>query len=95
MPYIFGLGTSAAELSHVDRPELVAPAVDALVGDDDATLEHQFLNAAITEREAIVEAHARGDDLGRLAVAAVGRGGRLHGRHLSHSASSYPVTSLM
>jgi len=39
---------------------------------DRAALEHRLLHAAIAEREAGVEAHAVGDDRGRVAVAAVG-----------------------
>jgi hypothetical protein len=41
--------------------------VDGLIGDDHAALEQQFLDAAIAEREARVEAHALRDDVGRLA----------------------------
>jgi transposase-like protein len=76
------------------RPELAAPAADALVRDHHAALEHQLLDAAIAEREAVVEAHALGDDLGGVAVATVGHSGRLHGRLLPHVPPSYPVMLL-
>ncbi len=64
------------------------------MGDDNAALEQEFLDAAITERETIVEPHALRDDLGGIAMLVVGQGGRLHGRLPSHLSSCYPVWPL-
>ena len=51
-PGVLGLGTPSTDLGGVVRPELEAPAPNALVRSDDPTLEHQFLDTPIAERGA-------------------------------------------
>jgi hypothetical protein len=77
-PFSLWLWSPTAQVGCKSRAELVAPAADGLVGDEHAPLEHELFHAAIAEGEAVVEAHAVGDDGGRIAVLAVGRGRRLH-----------------
>lgn len=48
-PGVLGLGTPSTDPGAVVRPELEAPAPNALVRSDDPTLEHQFLDAPIAE----------------------------------------------
>ena len=51
--------------------ELQCPLADRLVGDDDATAGHQFLDVAKAQRKPEVEPHHVADELGRKAEAAV------------------------
>ena len=73
MPLVTGLWASAAQLVGVCLPELGAPPADRLVADHDTAFEHEFLDFAEAEREPEVQPHAVVDDLGRVAVAFVGR----------------------
>jgi hypothetical protein len=72
MPFPFGLRPTTAQFGGDGGAELAAPAPDRLVGDEHTPLEHQLFHAAIVEGEAEVEAHAVGDDGGRITVLAVG-----------------------
>jgi hypothetical protein len=57
VPCPFEMWAAAKNLSGNGRPELVASAVDAFVGDDDASFEHQLFNAPVAQRKVVVEAH--------------------------------------
>ena len=98
VPLVAGPGLAAAQAGRVGGPELGAPLPDRLVGDDHAALEHELLDLAEAQREAVVQPHAVGDDLDRVPVTLV--------RHLAHdgpsgcvstprsSASAAPLTNL-
>ncbi len=53
--------------------EFGAPLADGLVADDDATLAEQILHVAEAEVKAEVQPDGVSDDLGREAVASIGR----------------------
>jgi hypothetical protein len=56
--------------------ELLAPASNRLIRDDNATLRQQKLNISQTEAENVIQPDSMADDLGgkAMAVARVGRG---------------------
>ena len=63
VPFIAGSRSAAAQPGDVGVPEFVAPLPDGLVGDDNAALQHQLLDLAEAEREAVVQPDAMADDL--------------------------------
>jgi hypothetical protein len=50
-------------------PELVAPEVDRLVGDEDAPSGQKILDVPVAQVEAVVEPDSVLDDVGRKSVA--------------------------
>jgi hypothetical protein len=61
----------------------VTPLADRLVRYADTPLEHEFLATPVAEREPIIQADTMGDDLGRVAMVAVGWHGYVHEQLLS------------
>jgi hypothetical protein len=68
VPFVTRPGLPAAQRARVLLPELGAPAAHRLVGDGHAALEHELLDLAEGQREAVVQPHTVGDDLDRLPV---------------------------
>jgi hypothetical protein len=71
MPSVARLWPPPAQLVGKALPELQAPAPDALVGDDHASLGQQQLDAPPAQAEHVVEPDGVADDLGRKAMAAM------------------------
>ncbi len=75
MPAIRRSRTIAADLASVGAPELKRPTALRLVGDIDAAFGKQILNVALAQRKPEIQPDGVLDDLGRKAVASVGRAG--------------------
>jgi hypothetical protein len=67
----------------IGSSELGAPLSDRLVGHGHAPRGQEFLDVAQAKRESEVQSHGVGDDLGRVAMAAVQRATGGIGRHVS------------
>ena len=73
MPLVAGAYSSSTQPCSEGGAEFGAPLSDRLVADDDATLGEQILNVAEAEVEAEVQPYGMSDDLGREAIASIGR----------------------
>ena len=71
MAFVPALRLTPAQFIGISLAELQCPLADRLVGDDDATAGHQFLDVARTQRKPEAEPHHVADELGRKAEAAV------------------------
>src|SRR6202158_1951010 len=71
MPARVGLGSAFTQVRCNDRPEMVYPAPNGLVGDCNAALCQQVLYVAQAQGEPEVEPDRLLDDLGWESVAAV------------------------
>ena len=83
MPNVSRAWRLMAEAPGILRSELLTPAPDRLIGDDDATLEQHLLDEPEAQRKPEVQPNSMGDDLGRKAVALVADG-------LGHAAAIRP-----
>ncbi len=79
------------------RAELVAPAPDRFITDNDAALEHQLFNVTQAQLKPEVPAHGAADDRGRKAVTVIERFCILHRAILRDSPSNVttPVERVM
>jgi hypothetical protein len=73
MPLVAGASASSTQPCGEGGAELGAPLTDGFVADDDATLGQQILHVAEAGMEAEVQPDGVSDDLGREAVASIGR----------------------
>ena len=73
MPLVAGAYSSSTQPCSEGGAEFGAPLADSLMADDDATLGKQILNVAEAEVEAKAQPYRMSDDLGREAVASIGR----------------------
>jgi hypothetical protein len=71
MPNYMRLWPSLAQAGRDPRPEMVGPAPDRLVGEDNPAFGKQILDVAEAQREAIIEPDRMLDDFGREAVAGI------------------------
>jgi len=71
MPFVALLWLTSAQLIGKLLAESQRPLPDRLIGNDDASAGHQFLNVAKAQREPEVEPHYVADDLTRVAEAAL------------------------
>jgi hypothetical protein len=69
---------SAAKAFGKGLAELLAPAPNGLMGDDDATLGQQEFNISIAEAEHVIQPDSMSDDLGGKAIAVMRCGRGLH-----------------
>jgi hypothetical protein len=67
MLFITGARPTATELVGVVLPELSTPLANGLIGHLNAALKQQFLDATVTETEAVIEPDGVADDLTRKA----------------------------
>ena len=72
VPFITCLSTSAAELIGILLAKGAAPLANSLVGHNNATGCHQFLDITIAEGKTEIEPDRVADNLGWKAVADVG-----------------------
>ncbi len=73
MPFVASAYSSSTQPCSECCAEFGAPLPDSLVADDDATLGEQILNVAETDVKAEVQPYGMSDDLGREAIASIGR----------------------
>src|SRR4051794_30430572 len=95
VPLVAGTGQPPADLVREALAELERPLPHGLVADRDAAGGQQLLDHPQGEREAEVEPDRVADDLGREAVAGVGRSGgwRHPGPIAGAPACAQPITS--
>jgi hypothetical protein len=63
MPFVAATRTATTQFIGVGLPEFEAPLPNRLIGHDDASLGHQFLNIPGTERKAEIQPHSVADHL--------------------------------
>jgi hypothetical protein len=78
VPLVTGPWTAAAQSAREGLAELLAPAPDGLVGDDNATLSQKQFDISQAEAEHVIQPDSVADDLGGKAMATVWVGWRLH-----------------
>jgi hypothetical protein len=80
VPLVARARTPAAERIGILLAELPAPLPERFVGHDHPASEQQLFDVSIAETEAIVQPHARADNLGRkpMVFVAFRSGGRSH-----------------
>jgi hypothetical protein len=78
VPLVTGPRTAAAQSAREGLAELLAPAPDGLVGDDNATLSQKPFDISQAEAEHVIQPDSVADDLGGKAMAIVWVGWRLH-----------------
>jgi hypothetical protein len=74
IPYVMRTWLLAAEAPGISRPELLTPAPDRLVRDDDAALEKHLLDKPEAQRKSEVQPNCMGNDLGWESMALVADG---------------------
>jgi hypothetical protein len=78
VPLVTGPRTAAAQSAREGLAELLAPAPDGLVRDDNATLSQKQFDISQAEAEHVIQPDSVADDLGGKAMAIVWVGWRLH-----------------
>ena len=71
MPDRMWLGPALSQVRCDDRPEMIHPASDCLVGDRNSTLSEQIFDVAKAQREPKIEPNRLLNDLGREPVPSV------------------------
>jgi len=83
VPLVTGLWTTAAQAIGKALAELLAPAPNGLIGDNDATLRQQEFNISKAEAERVIQPDGMADDLSGKAMAVVRVGWALHAASLA------------
>jgi len=71
MPYIRWVGRFATQAASIDWPELLCPASDRLIRNDDAALQQHFLDQTQAQRKPEIQPDRMGDHSGRKTMAFV------------------------
>ncbi|RAK25649.1 hypothetical protein C7374_12138 [Falsochrobactrum ovis] len=74
MPHVIPAGLLAMKATCIVWAELLYPAADRFIGDDNATLQQHFFDKTQAQRKSEVEPHCVCDDLGRETMALVADG---------------------